>query len=513
MTLLLGAEPLSAQRFATAVNQAEQIELDNSARISIERSRELVEQVASIGQPVYGLNTLLGSGRNTEVSAQKLLAYQLQVIRYHASGIGPYLSRRQARAVLLSRLVGFSRGGSGVHPETAELYRQLLNRNVYPAIPSRGSVGSSDLVQLAAVASVAIAEGEAFDAAGELISGAQALAAAGLEPVVLRPLEGLALISANSYSLGVAALILAELRRLAASADAALALSLEVIGRYDNGGSLEPFSASIAAAKSFSGLAESSELVRQLLRGSPLEDASRRASVQDALSFRSAPQTHGAFRTQLQHLEETLNIEFAGRADNPLVDLDSGTLISGGNFQIVNLALNLESLKIALAHLGIISERRIAKLYPAQRTIRQEKLAAADSDPGTEELPGLLWYSAASLLAELKVLAQPATLGAPTLSADIEDHSTLAPLALQQLERAVEVLQKLLTIEVLSASYLLTQPKTTAGPSPQISSRTRNSLGAGSQSLVDRIEPILASGYSAAALVSKAHQKLFGGEG
>lgn len=505
MTLVLNGDALAARRFATAVIAAEQVELDASAWAVIGRARDLVEQTARSGQAVYGLNTLLGSGRNTEVSAGKLLAYQLQVVRYHASGIGPYLSRQEARAVILARVVGFSRGGSGVRIETVEFYRQLLNRQVYPAIPRLGSVGSSDLTQLAALASVALGEGEAFDVDGDLISGAAALAEADLEPLVLQPLEGLALISANSYSIGVAALSTERLVRLAELADSAVALSLEVIGRYDNAAELSPFSAAVAEAKGFPGAALSASRIRQLLQGGYLEDLARTPSVQDALSFRAVPQTHGAFRRQILQLENVLDVELSGRADNPLVDLDSGALISGGNFQVVDLTLSLESLRVALAHLGIISERRIAKLYPPQRAIRQRKLENARSDPGREELPGLLWYSAAALLAELKVLAQPVSLGAPTLSADVEDHSTLAPLALQQLQRATGVLERLLTIEVLSASYLL-QEWGEAGES-------RQNLGAGTAALVQQIVPILSAELSAAGLVSKAHEELFGGKG
>ena len=152
-------------------------------------------------------------------------------------------------------------------------------------------------------------------------------------------------------------------------------------------------------------------------------------------------------------------MELNGQGDNPLTDLASGRMVSGGNFQPMQLALAFEALRVGLAHLGISSERRIAKLYPPQRRIRQQHLAAARDGAALEreELPGLLWYSAAGLLAELKTLAAPATLGAPTLSADVEDHSTLAPLALQQLERSAEAAEKLFTIEALTAAYLLSR--------------------------------------------------------
>lgn len=440
---------------AAALEPATVVEVTEEAWQQIRDSRDLVDAAAAAGQPVYGLNTLLGSGRNTPVEASKILAFQVQLVRYHASGIGEFLAAGQTRAVLLSRLIGFARGGSGVRAETVEFYRQLLNQGILPAIPRTGSVGSSDLTALAAVASVAIGEGQAHDQAGNLVAGAEALAGAGIEPLVLQGLEGLALVSANSYTVGVGVLQLAKLHRLVELADTALVLSLEAIGRLGGAAQLDAYSPIIAQAKGSRGLAESISRIQELLRGSWLAEPGRDGGVQDPLSFRSAPQTHGAVRAQTGILAAALQAELDGRGENPLVDVPSGRLVSGGNFQITELALALEGLRLGLAHLGHISERRIAKLFPAQRELRQARLAAAESTPEDDGFPGLLWYSAAALLAELKALAQPVTLGAPTLSADVEDHSTLAPLALQQLERSIELGVELLVIEALTAVYLL----------------------------------------------------------
>ena len=177
-------------------------------------------------------------------------------------------------------------------------------------------------------------------------------------------------------------------------------------------------------------------------------------------------------------------------------------MVSGGNFQPMQLALSFESLRLGLAHVGISSERRIAKLYPPQRAIRARHLAASTSAPGTasaliqEELPGLLWYSAAGLLAELKFLAAPATLGAPTLSADIEDHSTLAPLALQQLEKSIDAAEKLLAIESLTASYLL------------LEAEAAQPLGNGTGLVVGKLADVLADRPSAPDLVERSRTVL-----
>lgn len=509
-TFLIGTAHLRAADVANvAADPSVEVLLSVEALELMGRSREVVQAAIDSGHRVYGLNTLLGSGRDTAVEEESILDYQVQVVRYHHSGVGALLAPKKVRALILARLIGFTRGGSGVRPETARFYAELLNRGVVPAVPRDGSVGSSDLTQLAAVAAVAIGEGQALDPDGNVISGAAALADAGLEPLVLAPGEALALVSANSYSIGAGALELGRLLRLADLADTALALSLEATGRYDGGGNLSPFSPAVQSAKAVEGQRVSAANVRRLVRDGWLEDPHREVSVQDALSFRAAPQTHGAFRAQVTALAEALEVELNGRGDNPLTDLVSGRMLSGGNFQPMQLALAFEALRLGLAHVGISSERRIAKLYPPQRLIRQLNLEAARSGTplAAEELPGLLWYSAAGLLAELKFLAAPATLGAPTLSADVEDHSTLAPLALQQLERSVGVTEKLLTIEALTASYLLAQAQEAEAGGSESAAEVRP-LGKGTGAVVVRLSRLLSEHLPAAALVERGRDAL-----
>ncbi|MFJ5699325.1 aromatic amino acid ammonia-lyase [Arthrobacter sp. NPDC093139] len=509
-TFLIGTAHLMAADVArVASDPTVEVVLSADAMELMGLSRDVVQSAIDSGHRVYGLNTLLGSGRDTAVVEESILDYQVQVVRYHHSGIGALLAPEEIRAVILARLIGFTRGGSGVRPEAARFYAELLNRGVLPAIPRDGSVGSSDLTQLAAVAAVAIGEGQALAPDGSIIPGAAALAAAGLDPLVLAAGEALALVSANSYSIGAGTLALARLMHLADLADTALALSLEATGRYDGGGNLSPFSPAVQAAKAVDGQRISAANVRRLVRGGWLEDPRREVSVQDALSFRAAPQTHGAFRAQVTALASALEVELNGRGDNPLTELATGRMVSGGNFQPMQLALAFEALRLGLAHVGISSERRIAKLYPPQRLIRQLNLEAARSGTplASEELPGLLWYSAAGLLAELKFLAAPATLGAPTLSADVEDHSTLAPLALQQLQQSVEAASKLLTIESLTAAYLLSEAQAAEVGGRESAAEARP-LGEGTGAVVDRLFRLLSEQLLASALVERGRAAL-----
>ena len=189
-TFLIGTAHIRADDVAeAATDPAVEVVLSAEALELVGLSRDVVQATIVSGHRVYGLNTLLGSGRDTVVEQESILDYQLQVVRYHHSGVGELLDRDEVRALILARLIGFTRGGSGVRPDTARFYAELLNRGVLPAVPRDGSVGSSDLTQLAAVAAVAIGEGQALAPDGGLQDGAAALAAAGLEPLVLAPIE------------------------------------------------------------------------------------------------------------------------------------------------------------------------------------------------------------------------------------------------------------------------------------------------------------------------------------
>jgi histidine ammonia-lyase len=398
-------------------------------------SRAVVDALLAEGKPVYGLNTELGAGRDIVVSADRIEEFQRRTIRNSSGGIGSPLSFEQARAVIYARLVGFTRGGAGVTPALASSYLSLLNADVYPWVPRTGSVGAADLTQLAAVASVATGAGRAFAADGAVVTGAAALAAASLSPVTLQAHEGLAALSGNSYSVGVGALVVSDLASVVNAADRVVALSLAAIG-----GNLSPFSPEIQAAHRSVGQQASAARVRALL------PALAPASTQDPLSFRTAPQIHGALAEAVAAAAASIRLELNSRTENPLVDIEAGRMISGGNFQVLGLALQYEQLRLALAHVAVASERRIAKLSARSASARRS---------GEARVPGLIWYSASAIVAELRHLANPVSLGGSSLSEDVEDVSSNAPLALQLLERSAELTRQVLAIEVICAAELV----------------------------------------------------------
>ncbi|NQX27184.1 aromatic amino acid lyase [Microbacteriaceae bacterium VKM Ac-2854] len=420
-----------------AIADGAPVSLHPDALDRISAARATVERVLAAGTPTYGLNRHLGSGRDLAVT--DVAAQQNRIVDNHRGGIGDPLPEREVRALIAARLIGFAHGGSGVRVELAEEYERLLNERVPIVVPSIGSIGASDLTQLAEVAAVA------------------------RQRVPLAAHEALAAVSANAYSVGVSALLVAELRAFADEADLAVAVSLEALGANGRGGSLSPFDPVLRR-----GPAVGESAVLALLSGSFLGTAAA-PSVQDPISFRSVPQIHGAFRLAVEALAAAVEGELATPADNPLVV--EGRMVSGGNFDAVGLALALESSRLALVALANAAERRISHLT-AQAADRRRA--------GENRAPGLLSYSAAALVAELRQLANPVTLGLTSLSEGVEDHASLAPLALQAGQRALRLTRQLLAIELLTAADAITA----AGARP---------LGAGTSATIAALDGVLAA--------------------
>lgn len=465
-----------------AIADGARVKLTPEARETLAASRAVVDAAIASGEPVYGLNRRLGAGRDDAVDPEDFDAFQRRTIANHRGGVGDPLTPREARAVVAARLAGFTRGGAGVRPVLAQAYADLLNADVVPFIPSRGSVGAADLTALAEVAAVATGDGTVLD--GTVPEGApasEALARAGLEPLALAPHEALAALSSNAYSIGVGSLTLLDAEALTGAVDRAVALSLEAVAAAGPAGNPSPYSAAVAEARGGLGQLASAEAIRDALDGSILHDPARPVTVQDPLAFRSAPQLHGALREAVARVRVELELELAARSENPVVDLASGRLVSGGNFQALPLALAFEGLRLAIAHVAAASERRTAAHSLALAPARAE---------GRTRVAGLLLYSAASAAAELKQLAVPATLGSTTLSG-VEDHASFAPLALRLAQRSLALAAEVLAAEALHAAELLHA----SGARP---------AGRVTGPLARALEELIASGRPARVLVEDA---------
>ncbi|MFF2054085.1 aromatic amino acid lyase [Leifsonia sp. NPDC058194] len=483
-----------------AVADGAPVELTTGARETLAASRAVVERAIESGEAVYGLNRRLGAGRDDVVDPAEFAAFQRRTIANHRGGVGDPLSEREARAVVAARLAGFTRGGAGVRPVLAQAYADILNAGVVPFIPSRGSVGAADLTALAEVIAVVTGDGTVLDGTvldGTVLDGTvpdstvggtaarDALQAAGLEPLDPAPHEALAALSSNAYSIGVGSLALREAESLTVMADHAVALSLEAAAAAGPAGNPSPYTAVVAEARGGRGQIGSATAIRDALAGSVLYDADRAVTVQDPLAFRSAPQLHGALREAVERVRAEVELELAARSENPVVDIASGRLVSGGNFQALPLALAFEGLRLAIAHVAAAAERRTAAHSLA--------LGPARAD-GRTRVAGLLLYSAASAAAELKQLAVPATLGSTTLSG-VEDHASLAPLALRLAQRSLALAAEVFAAEALHAVELLH----VVGAFP---------AGAVTGPLALRLDELIASGSPARILVRAAAEAI-----
>jgi len=443
----LDGSTLTLEQTAAAARFDEEAELDASAISRMKKSRDAVDRLAAGEDPVYAVNTGVGYLSDQRVEADEIEQLQVNVVRSHACGVGEPLPRDVVRAMMLIRANVLAKGLSGIRPVVARRLCSLLNKGVTPVVPSRGSVGASgDLAPLAHMALVLIGEGEAeFD--GRRVSGDDALAAAGIDPTACAQKEGISLVNGTQAMLATWTLALLDAEELAEIADAAGALSLDALR-----GTPRAFDSRIHEARPHPGQLASARLMDRLLLGSEIRDSHRTCRhVQDAYSLRCAPQVHGAVRDTLSETRRVFSIELNSATDNPLVFGDE--ILSGGNFHGQHLALAMDSTAIALAALAGISERRIDRLV---NPMLSEGLPAfLARNPGLESGFMMLQVTAASLVAELRVLASPASTGSITTSGNKEDFVSMGMTSALKLAQGIALVRNVLAIELMTASRAL----------------------------------------------------------
>jgi histidine ammonia-lyase len=424
-----------------------EVTLTTAALERMNASRAVVDRLAAGEAPIYAVNTGVGKLADVGIPREDLERLQRNVIRSHCAGVGPPLAREVVRAMMLIRANVLAKGFSGIRPLVAESICALVNRGVTPVVPSQGSVGASgDLAPLAHMAMVLIGEGEA-EFEGATLAGAEALRRAGIEPLTLQPKEGISLINGTQAMLAIACLELEAAQVLMESADVVCAMTLEGLR-----GTPRAFDERIHSARPHPGQMESAARFRRLLEGSAIRQshiACRR--VQDAYSLRCAPQVHGAVRDAVAAACQVFAVELNSATDNPLVF--DGEIVSGGNFHGEPLALQLDFLAIALCALSGISERRVDRLVnPA---LNEELPPFLAGNPGLESGLMMAQVTAASLVAENRVLAYPASTGSITTSGNKEDFVSMGMTSASKLQRVVRNTRAVMAIETLAAARAL----------------------------------------------------------
>ena len=421
--------------------------LSDEARAKMRAARELVERAAhGTREHTYGINTGFGRFVSKSIPEEQTEELQLRLLRSHACGVGDPYPAEIVRAAMLLRANTLAKGNSGARIETVELLLECLTRGVVPRVPSRGSVGASgDLAPLAHLALPLVGEGEA-SYEGELLSGADALAAAGLEPTRLAAKEGLSLINGTQFMASYGALGVVRARRLTQAADLACALSLEALQ-----GSRMSFLPQIHALRPLRGQAASAANVLRLIEGSAINEAHKWCDkVQDAYSLRCAPQVHGAARDLLDYVEGTVAVELNAATDNPLVLVADELLVSNGNFHGQPLAFALDALAMASSELANISERRVERLV--NPNLSDGLPAFLTSDGGLNSGFMIPQYVAASLVSENKSLCHPASVDSIPTSAGQEDHVSMGNAAGLKAWQVLANSERALAIELLAGA-------------------------------------------------------------
>jgi len=456
MRIVLSGDRLTLEQVGAVTLGGARIELAPEARERVRAARALVERIAAGDTPTYGINTGFGTLAEVSIPKTDLRKLQRNLILSHAAGTGAPLPVPEVRALMLLRANVLAGGYSGIRETTLDLLVDMLQRDVIPVVPEKGSVGASgDLAPLAHLALVLIGEGEAF-AGGKRLSGREALAGAGLKPVVLEAKEGLALVNGTQAMQAVGALALLEAERCARIADIAAAMTIEGLM-----GSHRPFLAAIQRVRGHEGQARVAADLRALLGRSQINASHQDENcekVQDPYSLRCAPQVHGAARDALAFVRRTLAVEANAATDNPLVfaeafeDVAAGTIVSGGNFHGQPVSQALDLLAIACAQLQTISERRVEQLVNPSLSGLPPFLA---KNSGLNSGFMIAQVTAAALAAETKLLAHPACVDTIPSSAGREDHVSMGMTAALKARTAVENACSGLAIELLVAAQAL----------------------------------------------------------
>jgi len=450
-SVTVGTGPVSFADVVAVARHDAQIVLDPTALAGVAATRSIIDALARDTDPHYGISTGFGALATTFITADRRAQLQAGLVRSHAAGSGPEVEREVVRALMLLRLSTLMTGRTGVRPVTAETYAALLNAGITPVVREYGSLGcSGDLAPLSHCALAIMGEGEVRDAAGTAMNAGDALAAAGIEPVVLAEKEGLGLINGTDGMLGMLVLALDDLARLMTTADISAAMSIEALLGTD-----ATFAADLQALRPQLGQSQSATNLRALLGDSPLVKSHAGpecTTVQDAYSLRCAPQVHGAARDTASHAALIAGRELESAIDNPVVTLD-GRVESNGNFHGAPVGYVLDFLAIAAADVASMSERRTDRHLDASRSKGLPPFLA--HEVGVDSGLMIAQYTAAGIVSELKRLAVPASVDSIPSSAMQEDHVSMGWAAARKLRRSIDGLGRVLAIEIMTAARSL----------------------------------------------------------
>ncbi len=449
--VVVGTGPVAPEDVVRVARDGCGVRLADDALAAVTGSRAVIDGLAGDDVAHYGVSTGFGALATVHIPQQDRAQLQRSLIRSHAAGAGAEVEREVVRAMMLLRLSTLATGRTGVRPETARAYAAMLDAGLTPVVHEYGSLGcSGDLAPLSHAALALMGEGDVRDARGHRRPAGEALRAHGIAPQQLAEKEGLALVNGTDGMLGMLVLALADLRRLLTVADVAAAMSVEALLGTDR-----VFAADLQELRPHPGQADAAANLRALLAGSAIvasHSGPEDTRVQDAYSLRCAPQVAGACRDTVEHAARVAANELASTIDNPVV-LPDGRVESNGNFHGAPVGYALDFLAIACADLASISERRTDRMLDKGRSHGLPPFLAFE--PGVDSGHMIAQYTQAGLVSEMKRLAVPASVDSIPSSAMQEDHVSMGWAAGLKLRRAVDALQRVLAIEILTAARAL----------------------------------------------------------
>ena len=447
MTICLTPGAATLAQLETVWRQDLPVILENSARAQIDAAAKLVQDAAESEAAIYGVNTGFGKLASVKIDKADTVALQRNLILSHCCGVGDALDIPTTRLMMALKLLSLGRGASGVRWQTIKMIEGMLNNNVTPVVPVQGSVGASgDLAPLAHMIATMIGEGDAFYE-GKRMPSSNALKAAGLEAIALGPKEGLGLINGTQFSTACTLVGLFGAWQNAATSVVTAALSTDAIM-----GSTAPLLAEVHALRGHSGQIAVAHDMRKIMAGSEIRDSHREGDtrVQDPYCIRCQPQVTGAAMDLLHFAGRTLTVEANAVTDNPLVLVDEGRIVSGGNFHAEPVAFAADQIALAISEIGAIAQRRIALMVDP--TLSFDLPPFLTPDPGLNSGLMIAEVTTAALMSENKHLANPCSTDSTPTSANQEDHVSMAAHAARRLERMNKNLNTILGVELICST-------------------------------------------------------------
>lgn len=448
MSIQIDGRNLTPAEVIRVARNNEQVAITDEAKVLVEKARAYVDRKLSEGTVIYGLTTGFGKFSDTVITVDETAALQRNLILSHTCAMGDSLPKEVVRAAMLLRCNALSRGNSGIKLETIETLISMLNKGVHPVIPEKGSLGASgDLAPLSHMVLPMLGEGKA-EYNGVVMSGKEAMDAAGIPTIALAAKEGLALINGTQIMTAIGIMVLWDAVNLAKLADIAAAMTGEALHAVK-----KAYDPKVHELRGQLGQMACADNLLKLLANSENAKDTNPSKVQDAYSLRCIPQVHGASRDAIDHVWAMVSKEINAVTDNPIIFPDEDEVISGGNFHGQPMALAFDYLKIAVAELADISERRTESLI--NPNLNQGLPPFLTKHGGVCSGFMITQYSAASMVSENKIYAHPASVDSIPSSGNQEDHVSMGTTAARTAALILDNAQKVLGIELFAASQAI----------------------------------------------------------